>query len=174
MNQNRTDSARKSSRSTSFQLMHVKTSNGFVFRTMKGSDWAMNHGVLGRISEIRVRVQEHEATAEKRKKKEWKNEWIRVVTPFIHVLGRVDPKPGPLSSHSQPLIRIHQIRGYGLGFLFFCFLSVSWCFLLYTPLILANWTFCMQKNFTKNSKCFTAWFYYFFLVFCAISHEETE
>jgi len=92
MNQNRTDSARKSSRSTSFQLMHVNSSNGFVFGTMKRSFWAINHGVLGWISKIRVRVQEHEGTAEKRKKKDWK--WMNPgFNPFYTRLGRVDPNP---------------------------------------------------------------------------------
>jgi len=53
-------------------------------------------------------------------------------------------------SWSVSLIRIHQIRGYGLGFLWFFLLSFSFLmFLLYTPLILANWTFCMPKILLK-------------------------
>ena len=74
-------------------------------------------------------------------------------------------------SWSVSLIRIHQIRGYGLGFLWFFLLSFSFLmFLLYTPLILANWTFCMPKILLKIPSFFTACFYYFFLgVLCYFS-----
>jgi len=95
---NRTDSAKKNHGSTSFQSKYVKTSDEFVFRTMKGSHWTLNHGVLGRISESRVRVQEHGTTAQRKKERKNENEPKRVISPFIRALGSGQPKPDPLSS----------------------------------------------------------------------------
>jgi len=110
------------------------------------------------------------------------------------VSGSGWPKPDPLSTHSLlcmtvdqdpdgsgsiqrsrsvSLIRIHQIRGYRPGFhWFFCFLSVSWCSLLYTPLILANWTFCMPKFLLKFQVFLLYVFYYFLGILCYFSKKK--
>ena len=41
-----------------------------------------------------------------RKRKNERNEGIRVPSPFIHTLGRVDPKPGPFPLFTGRLIQI--------------------------------------------------------------------
>jgi len=69
----------------------------------------MNLEVLSHIDKIRVRVCEERGTAEKRrKKKRMKNEKSGS-KPLLYVyVGRVDPRPGPLSPPSQPLIEIQM------------------------------------------------------------------
>jgi len=114
-----------------------------------------------------------------------RNEQTGLLTLFIHVLGRVDPRPGPLFSPSQPLIKIlmdldqsnapgalvwsGSIRSVGMGWVFLCFFAFFHFFLnflaIYT-LILATWTRTHVNFLAKNPEKITICFLMNFQLFC--------
>ena len=111
-----------------------------------------------------------------------RNEQTGLLTLFIHVLGRVDPRPGPLSSPSQPLIKIlmdldqsnapgalvwsGSIRSVGMGWVFLWFFAFFHFFLislLFAPLFLllepVRLLIFLQKILKKITMCFLIYFH---------------
>ena len=143
--------------------MHENFSVRFVFRVKQRSFWAMNHGILGWILKVRVRVfspekREEREGEEGRKRKNERNEGIRVRSLLYKALDRVgsDPiqRPTPSTFRSRsywirinptPLMRSGDPdpptvwvwagypRSFGFLFSFLIFLLCAPLFLLFGP-----------------------------------------